>query len=83
MNLQSQIENVEIVQLETDRVCSLCQIVRLFQKSDFYSACDWLDDKKFEINAGDSFQFQNEKYRWENPTDEIAEAIWVISPPVY
>lgn len=43
----------------------------------------WLDDRKFEISAGDSFQFQNEKYRWENPTDEIAEAIWVISPPVY
>lgn len=43
----------------------------------------WLDGRKFEINAGDSFQFQNEKYRWENSTHEIAVAIWVISPPVY
>lgn len=43
----------------------------------------WLNDHKFELSAGDSFQFENEKYRWENPTDNLAVAIWVISPPVY
>lgn len=43
----------------------------------------WLNDRKFELSAGDSFQFENEKYRWENPTDNLAVAIWVISPPVY
>jgi transcriptional regulator with XRE-family HTH domain len=43
----------------------------------------WLNNRKFELSAGDSFQFENEKYRWENPTDNLAVAIWVISPPVY
>lgn len=40
-------------------------------------------DRKFIINAGDSFQFQNEEYRWSNESDEPAVAVWVISPPVY
>ncbi|MEM1364239.1 MAG: XRE family transcriptional regulator [Pseudomonadota bacterium] len=39
--------------------------------------------KHFALKAGDSFQFENETYRWSNPTDEDAVAIWVISPPVY
>lgn len=43
----------------------------------------WLGEKRFDLTAGDSFQFQNEDYRWENPGDEPAIAIWVISPPVY
>lgn len=40
-------------------------------------------DRKFELNAGDSFQFHNEQYRWNNQADEPAVAVWVISPPVY
>lgn len=43
----------------------------------------WIKDRKFELNEGDSFQFQNEPYRWENPTDEITVAFWVVSPSVY
>ncbi|WP_018688259.1 helix-turn-helix domain-containing protein [Ahrensia kielensis] len=40
-------------------------------------------DRSFVLNAGDSFQFQNEKYQWSNDGDEPAVAVWVISPPVY
>ncbi|MEM8539809.1 MAG: XRE family transcriptional regulator [Pseudomonadota bacterium] len=40
-------------------------------------------DRGFTLEAGDSFQFQNEDYRWANTGTEPAIAIWVISPPVY
>lgn len=43
----------------------------------------WIKDKKFELLEGDSFQFQNEPYRWENPTNETTVAFWVISPSIY
>jgi len=43
----------------------------------------WIGDKAHHLTAGDSFQFQNEHYRWENSSDEPAIALWVISPPVY
>lgn len=43
----------------------------------------WLDEQKLVLNAGDSFQFQNQRYRWENPNEVATVAIWVISPPVY
>ena len=43
----------------------------------------WIDDKAHHLKEGDSFQFQNEQYRWENSSDEPAIALWVISPPVY
>lgn len=43
----------------------------------------WIKDRKFELFEGDSFQFQNEPYRWENPTDKTTVAFWVISPSVY
>lgn len=43
----------------------------------------WIKDRKFELFEGDSFQFQNEPYRWENPTDATTVAFWVISPSVY
>lgn len=40
-------------------------------------------DTKHELDAGDSFQFRSETYAWENPGDEPAEVIWVVSPPIY
>lgn len=40
-------------------------------------------DRSFQLEAGDSFQFQNEDYRWANTGNEPAIAIWVISPPIY
>lgn len=43
----------------------------------------WIGENRYELAAGDSFQFQNENYRWENAGKEPAVAIWVISPPVY
>lgn len=43
----------------------------------------WIGDKCFALNPGDSFRFANEPYRWRNPGDEPAIAIWVIAPPVY
>ena len=43
----------------------------------------WIGDKAHHLTQGDSFQFQNEQYRWENSNDEPAIALWVISPPVY
>ena len=43
----------------------------------------WLDDDRFVLAGGDSFRIRGESYRWANPYDEPAVAIWVISPPVY
>lgn len=43
----------------------------------------WIDDRQFLIEAGDSFRVRNQRYRWANPYDQPAVAIWVISPPVY
>ncbi|MEM1351012.1 MAG: XRE family transcriptional regulator [Pseudomonadota bacterium] len=35
------------------------------------------------INAGDSFRIRGEPFRWSNPYEKPAVAIWVIAPPVY
>ena len=43
----------------------------------------WIDETRFELREGDSFRVRGETYRWENPHDVPALAIWVISPPVY
>jgi len=37
----------------------------------------------FTIHPGDSFRIRGEPFRWINPYDEPAVAIWVIAPPVY
>ncbi len=42
-----------------------------------------IGDKRFELAEGDSFQFQNARYRWQNPGNQAAVAIWIVSPPVY
>ncbi|MGB8817755.1 MAG: XRE family transcriptional regulator [Rhizobiaceae bacterium] len=42
-----------------------------------------IEDAAHELKAGDSFGFQNQSYRWENPGDEPCVVIWVISPPIY
>ena len=36
-----------------------------------------------KMNPGDSFRIRGEPFRWANPFDEPAVAIWVIAPPVY
>lgn len=36
-----------------------------------------------DLRTGDSFQFTNKDYAWNNPHDESAVVIWVISPPIY
>lgn len=42
-----------------------------------------LDGTNHNLQAGDSFQFENMEYTWENPGDEPAIVVWIISPPVY
>jgi len=39
--------------------------------------------RRFTVGPGDSFRCRHEPYRWANPYDEPAIAIWVIAPPVY
>jgi len=39
--------------------------------------------RHFTIHPGDSFRIRNEPFRWSNPHDTPAVAIWVIAPPVY
>ena len=39
--------------------------------------------RAFTIHPGDSFRIKGEPFRWANPYDEPAVAIWVIAPPVY
>ncbi len=39
--------------------------------------------REFTIHPGDSFRIRGEPFRWANPYDEAAVAIWVIAPPVY
>lgn len=43
----------------------------------------WIEDQKFTISSGDAFRIRGESYRWANPYDDQAVAVWVISPPVY
>lgn len=43
----------------------------------------WIGELKVELEAGDSFQFAEQAYGWENTDDVPAVMIWVISPPVY
>ncbi|MCV6584771.1 MAG: XRE family transcriptional regulator [Marinibacterium sp.] len=40
-------------------------------------------DRRFTIHPGDSFRIRGEPFRWINPYDTPAVAIWVIAPPVY
>jgi transcriptional regulator with XRE-family HTH domain len=40
-------------------------------------------NQAFTVNAGDSFRIKGASYRWANPYDTPAVAIWVIAPPVY
>ena len=39
--------------------------------------------RRFTIEPGDSFRIRGEPFRWYNPYDQPAVAIWVIAPPVY
>lgn len=39
--------------------------------------------RAFTVRAGDSFRIKGDAYRWFNPYDTPAVAIWVIAPPVY
>ncbi len=43
----------------------------------------WIDGQAFTIATGDSFRIRGSAYRWVNPYDAPAIAVWVISPPVY
>lgn len=43
----------------------------------------WIDDRPFSMAKGDSFRLRGQSYRWANPYECPAVAVWVISPPVY
>lgn len=43
----------------------------------------WIDGRSFTIHPGDSFRIRGEPFRWSNPYEQAAVAIWVIAPPVY
>lgn len=42
-----------------------------------------IGDRDFTLHPGDSFRIRGEPFRWANPYDQPAVAIWVIAPPVY
>ncbi len=42
-----------------------------------------VDQVRLSLASGDSFQFQDKDYAWENPGDVPAIAIWVVAPPIY
>ncbi|MFK7871132.1 MAG: helix-turn-helix domain-containing protein [Roseobacter sp.] len=42
-----------------------------------------IDGTTHVIQPGDSFRIRGEAFRWSNPYDVPALAIWVIAPPVY
>ena len=42
-----------------------------------------IDARAFTLHPGDSFRIRGEPFRWSNPYDDPAVAIWVIAPPVY
>lgn len=42
-----------------------------------------IGERAFTIHPGDSFRIRGEPFRWANPYDDPAVAIWVIAPPVY
>lgn len=43
----------------------------------------WFGEERFVVKKGDSFRIRNESYRWANPYTAPAEALWIISPPIY
>ncbi|WP_299722172.1 XRE family transcriptional regulator [uncultured Tateyamaria sp.] len=40
-------------------------------------------DRVFTLSPGDSFRVRGEPFRWMNPYDAPAVAIWAIAPPIY
>lgn len=43
----------------------------------------WIGPLRVDLGEGDSFQFAEQDYGWQNDGDHPAVVIWVISPPVY
>ena len=42
-----------------------------------------IDGRWFTLDAGDSFRFAGQPYRWRNPGETDAVVVWVIAPPIY
>ncbi|QIE54318.1 helix-turn-helix domain-containing protein [Pikeienuella piscinae] len=43
----------------------------------------WIGGRLFHLHRGDSFRLRGDPFRWRNPGEREAVAIWVISPPIY
>lgn len=42
-----------------------------------------IGELEVDLLPGDSFQFINRDYAWENHGDDPAVVVWVVSPPIY
>lgn len=42
-----------------------------------------IGDTAYLLRKGDSFQFNRQPYGWRNISNDVAEVIWIISPPIY
>lgn len=42
-----------------------------------------IGDTVYMLRKGDSFQFNRQAYGWHNISNDVAEVIWIISPPIY
>jgi quercetin dioxygenase-like cupin family protein len=43
----------------------------------------WIDGTQHTLTPGDSARIRGTGFRWANPYDTPAVALWVIAPPVY
>jgi quercetin dioxygenase-like cupin family protein len=43
----------------------------------------WINGAKHTLSPGDSARIRAQSFRWANPYDTPAVALWVIAPPVY
>ena len=43
----------------------------------------WIDDKKFNLQTGDSFRIKGTPFHWHNVSRHPCVAIWIIAPPIY
>lgn len=43
----------------------------------------WIGGQKFVVASGDAFRIRDQAFRWANPYEDPAIAVWVIAPPVY
>ena len=43
----------------------------------------WLGEERHDLDPGDTARLRGRPFRWANPHDEPAVAIWIITPAIY